>query len=278
MRLAERLDALTTILSQQWPRLLADFHEGASVDDLAAWVEFIPDVSLPPELRTLWTWRNGQEGRRCLHPDLAFWLLNVRRSARLWRFFTDPDTELDVPWPASWIPLFENAVGDALAFSTEDGKIRVYWHDAPHREVVFRSLIALVDEAAKLRANSMEPVLRPIDAVPVAHLTVAIFVEAPVKDMALVKRTRELTGGALAEIARSYRDPSHPVWSLNLAHARGCTDRASQLTAAHRLGTAIVAAGGTPIVKCWKNEDPERSDLQVKHEDLLELGRRATSL
>lgn len=144
-----RLDHL---LAAQRPTLHATLSPPASPADLDA-VETRFGLTLPPLLRQLLSWRNGQnpEYEECL---VEYWalmsttMISGALGDMLWLVENDDFGNL---WGPDWVPFLENVYGDFVCidlrggFGGVPGQIVEFKHEDDHRHITYPSLDAWLE-------------------------------------------------------------------------------------------------------------------------------------
>ncbi len=94
---------------------------------------------LTVELRTWFTWHDGQNGPSSIGPSANHQLIGVAESMKAWTFLQE---EGNRPWKSTWLPIMENGAGDYVVCDRADGKLLVYYHDDKKRPKLATSLAA----------------------------------------------------------------------------------------------------------------------------------------
>lgn len=146
MEFTQLLARLNTLLHQRRPAYHATLGPPATEAELAA-LETEFNLTLPPELRTWWSWHNGQSGFESLHDYRS--LQSVSSAAETMRVNLDlVDDFVSNWWRPAWVPLLETASGDHLCldlegtFTGKPGQLLEHWHDGEPRTVLFPNLPA----------------------------------------------------------------------------------------------------------------------------------------
>lgn len=144
--LLTRLDAL---LQQYRPAYYATLSPPATEAEIVA-LEAEFQVTLPPELRLWFGWRNGQKGFDNFFQNNM--LHSVSSAAEAMRVNCEMleagEFELKNWWAPGWVPFLENGGGDHVCldlegtFTGQPGQIIRHWHDWESRTVLFPNLSA----------------------------------------------------------------------------------------------------------------------------------------
>lgn len=145
MNFTTLLMQLDKLLRQHRPAYYAQLNPAATPQELAA---FEADFGwpLPPELRTWFSWRNGQAAQvfDSLVGSYTFPSLDeIAETVRINReLLADGDFAPDW-WSEHWLPWLTNGSGDHLCldldgtFTQQPGQVLEHWHDGPERTVLF---------------------------------------------------------------------------------------------------------------------------------------------
>jgi cell wall assembly regulator SMI1 len=137
-----RLDAW---LRRHRPRYHAALRPGAADGEIGR-AERELGLALPPELRALHGWRDGQgrdEGEGILYGYRLMSLDDVVGCVRAMNErLLAGDLELPGWWSRSWIPFLHNGAGDHICVDTggcfggRPGQVLEFWHDMESRTIV----------------------------------------------------------------------------------------------------------------------------------------------
>jgi len=155
-RLIDRIDKW---LSTNRADYYATLQAGATPQELDAF-EAKFRLSLPPDFRELYQWRNGQSGSASLENNRMFSSLDEIASTKemldgmIGTDFDDPKW-----WRQGWVPFLANGGGDHLCvdLTAEDsgtpGQLLEFYHDDETRSVEYPNLEAWLTELADSMEN-----------------------------------------------------------------------------------------------------------------------------
>lgn len=148
MELTDLITRMDRWLSTNRADYYGELRPGAKPEELSAF-ESQFGLTLPPDFRELYRWRNGHGGSASLQDNRMFMPLDDITSTKdtldgmIGTDFDDPKW-----WRKSWIPFLANGGGDYLCLdlTAEDGgapgQLRAFWHDWDKRQVECPSLEA----------------------------------------------------------------------------------------------------------------------------------------
>lgn len=108
-------------------------------------------ITLPPQVKLLYQWKNGQAASKRFVNNSQF--LPLEEALETYATLTPMighDFEIKNWWNENWIPLFDNGGGDNICFDRSGiftgnaGQIIEFWHADPDRNVIAPSLEAFI--------------------------------------------------------------------------------------------------------------------------------------
>lgn len=152
MSLLPKLRRIETSCRTKAPRAHASLRPPASPADLARLADTCFAGKLPADLAALFAWHDGQSSDGDpLSPESNYTLHSIASALSAHAFLSAPAADIQQPWSASWLPLFENGAGDHLVY--DRGALLEYRHDDAGRPVRFASLDAWASEVADALAK-----------------------------------------------------------------------------------------------------------------------------
>jgi cell wall assembly regulator SMI1 len=131
----ELLGRLERWLARHRPQFLQGLLPGASAADLDR-LQADLGMALPPDLRTLLAWHNGQSDESPARFEEDWILMGSRQIAEAKRELDADATETG--WQAAWIPFLDDDAGDYLGLDTRrpGAAVREFWQDrTEHLEI-----------------------------------------------------------------------------------------------------------------------------------------------
>lgn len=138
------LQKLDEQMRNKRPEYYAQLQEPLAADAIAS-LEATYGVTLPPDLRELYAWKNGQAGAcsesfvdNSMFVPLDEALSIAKENTGMIGF----DFDVENWWHAQWIPLFHNGGGDYICydcgglFTGQAGQLIVFWHADNDRNVI----------------------------------------------------------------------------------------------------------------------------------------------
>jgi cell wall assembly regulator SMI1 len=108
-------------------------------------------ITLPPQVKLLYKWKNGQAANERFVNNSEF--MPLESALETYSILTPMighDFEIKNWWNENWIPLFDNGGGDNICvdmsgtFTGNAGQIIEFWHADPDRNVIAPSLEAFI--------------------------------------------------------------------------------------------------------------------------------------
>jgi cell wall assembly regulator SMI1 len=148
---------LEDVVARAKPELKKSLRKPASSASLKALEKAVfGGERLPEDLRTWFSWHDGQTGFEGLSPEGAWTLMSVKDAIDTWRFLNHPKEDIGIRPKPTWLPLVYNGAGDHVMYETAPkrrGVLFRYWHDSKGGSVVAKNLADWAKKTAKERAK-----------------------------------------------------------------------------------------------------------------------------
>jgi cell wall assembly regulator SMI1 len=155
--LVEALRHLEDVVARAKPPLRKSLRKPASSASLKALADAVfGGGPLPEDLRTWFSWHDGQTGCEGLSPEGAWTLMSVKDAIQTWRFLNHPKEDIGIRPKPTWLPLVYNGAGDHVMYETASksrGVLFRYWHDDEGGSVVAKNLAEWAKQTARERAK-----------------------------------------------------------------------------------------------------------------------------
>jgi cell wall assembly regulator SMI1 len=141
--LAAYLKRIDRVLSVKAPDVFAGLRRGVGEEELLVLQQTcLRGQPIPEDLAVFFRWHNGQTGFASLSPLDNRMLMSLEDSVDTWKFMSEPDADIQLPWLNDWLPILANGGGDHIVYvasGPDRGKLVAYWHDSEDRRVAFES-------------------------------------------------------------------------------------------------------------------------------------------
>ncbi|MEO1655824.1 MAG: SMI1/KNR4 family protein, partial [Bacteroidota bacterium] len=111
-------------------------------------------ISLPPDLKTLYQWKNGQSSKcyaSFVNNSMFAPLESALKTKKLLTEMIGLDFEIENWWNENWLPIFSNGGGSAICydlggvFTGDKGQLIEFWNDDNDRKVIAPRLLDLIE-------------------------------------------------------------------------------------------------------------------------------------
>lgn len=154
----QKLDKYLSVLRPEYYSELNEPLDESQLDKLEEYYKIL----IPKDLRTLYTWKNGQKSdcyevfvnNSCFIP-LHQALHDASELTQTIGF----DFEIQNWWNESWIPIFQNGGGDSICydikgiFTEQKGQLIEFWHADNDRNVIAPTLEAFFNRIINFYEN-----------------------------------------------------------------------------------------------------------------------------